>query len=120
MDSIAKLSLYDILTMLVSGFLILALFIPVPKEEQTSLIKDYWYLLLVLSYIKRKSLYRAYFGLSPLLRTNLAGSPAIIFSRLILRYFDYFVATSVQSLAVFFKMIDFCLWRVANPYCPLR
>lgn len=51
MDSIAKLSLYDILTMLVSGFLILALFIPIPKEEQTSLIKNYWYLLLVLSYI---------------------------------------------------------------------
>lgn len=51
MDSIAKLSLYDILTMLVSGFLILALFIPIPKEEQTSLIKNYLYLLLILSYV---------------------------------------------------------------------
>ena len=32
MDFTSRLSLYDILTMLVSGFLILALFIPIPES----------------------------------------------------------------------------------------
>lgn len=48
MDFISKLSLYDVLTMLVSGFLILVLFIPIPTEDQSQ-----WFLplILVLSYL---------------------------------------------------------------------
>lgn len=45
MDFTSKLSLYDILTMLVSGFLILVLFIPMPEKEYQ------WFFIIVSSYL---------------------------------------------------------------------
>ena len=45
MDFSGKLSLYDFLTMLVCGFMILALFIPLPSEEHQ------WIILIIFSYL---------------------------------------------------------------------
>ena len=45
MDLSGKLSLYDFLTMLVCGFMILALFVPLPSEEHQ------WIILIILSYL---------------------------------------------------------------------
>lgn len=45
MDLSGKLSLYDFLTMLVCGFMILALFVPLPSEEHQ------WIILIIFSYL---------------------------------------------------------------------
>jgi len=45
MDLSGKLSLYDFLTMLVCGFMILALFMPLPSEEYQ------WIIFIILSYL---------------------------------------------------------------------
>lgn len=45
MDLSGKLSLYDFLTMLVCGFMILALFVPLPSEEYQ------WIIFIILSYL---------------------------------------------------------------------
>ena len=47
MDFTSKLSLYDILTQLISGFLILGMFITIPKEDSGSV----WVLILIFSYL---------------------------------------------------------------------
>lgn len=52
MDFTSKLSLYDILTQLISGFLILALFIPMPESSQENVTESYqWIFLLIFSYL---------------------------------------------------------------------
>ena len=51
-DFTSKLSLYDILTQLISGFLILALFIPMPESSQENVTESYqWIFLLIFSYL---------------------------------------------------------------------
>ena len=49
MEPLAKLSLYDILTQLISGFLILALFIPIDVFKENSVIE--WIFLIIFSYL---------------------------------------------------------------------
>lgn len=49
MEPLAKLSLYDILTQLISGFLILALFIPIDVVKENSVIE--WIFLIIFSYL---------------------------------------------------------------------
>lgn len=50
-DFTSKLSLYDILTQLISGFLILALFIPMPANAGETVTESYhWIFLLIFSY----------------------------------------------------------------------
>ena len=50
-DFTSKLSLYDILTQLISGFLILALFIPMPANGRETVTESYhWIFLLIFSY----------------------------------------------------------------------
>lgn len=50
-DFTSKLSLYDILTQLISGFLILALFIPMPENGGKTVTESYhWIFLLIFSY----------------------------------------------------------------------
>ena len=49
MEPFAKLSLYDILTQLISGFLILALFIPIDVFKENSVIE--WIFLIIFSYL---------------------------------------------------------------------
>jgi hypothetical protein len=49
MEPLAKLSLYDILTQLISGFLILALFIPIDGFKENSVIE--WIFLIIFSYL---------------------------------------------------------------------
>ena len=52
MDFTSKLSLYDILTQLISGFLILALFIPMPTNGGETVTGSYnWIFLLIFSYL---------------------------------------------------------------------
>ena len=52
MDFTSRLSLYDILTQLISGFLILALFIPMPTNGGETVTGSYnWIFLLILSYL---------------------------------------------------------------------
>lgn len=52
MDFTSRLSLYDILTQLISGFLILALFIPMPESSQENVTESYqWIFLLIFSYL---------------------------------------------------------------------
>lgn len=51
MDFTSRLSLYDILTQLISGFLILALFIPMPANGGETVTESYhWIFLLIFSY----------------------------------------------------------------------
>ncbi len=51
-DFTSKLSLYDILTQLISGFLILALFIPMPTNGRETVTESYnWIFLLIFSYL---------------------------------------------------------------------
>lgn len=51
-DFTSKLSLYDILTQLISGFLILALFIPMPTNGGETVTESYhWIFLLIFSYL---------------------------------------------------------------------
>lgn len=51
-DFTSKLSLYDILTQLISGFLILALFIHMPESSQENVTESYqWIFLLIFSYL---------------------------------------------------------------------
>lgn len=51
-DFTSKLSLYDILTQLISGFLILALFIPMPANGGETVTESYqWIFLLIFSYL---------------------------------------------------------------------
>jgi ABC-type multidrug transport system fused ATPase/permease subunit len=49
-DFTSKLSLYDILTQLISGFLILALFIPIPENENVTEIYQ-WIFVIIFSYL---------------------------------------------------------------------
>lgn len=57
MEPLAKLSLYDILTQLISGFLILALFIPIPESTLKCICMEdgieiyHWIFLIIFSYL---------------------------------------------------------------------